>query len=365
MPSISGKVIVRSVVGSSSEITNSKSLTVTPSMTIGESPASVPVEVACTPVKFEPSPNNESAVIVPEVSKSSFPKEISPLESVIEPSPRIRLPIVDPVAIAATPVERVPVVNNTSLPNDIESEEDASPPFVIVILPTTDPDASVAIPAVSVPSVSKSSFPNEIEPLSSVMEAFDSVKSPIFVPASKFAIPLDVKSPTSRAPSVFRFSSPKEIFPPDDVMDPSANVKFPIVDPVAIAATPVIIFPSVFRLLSPKETVPLLSVISFPSKISVPIVASEPEEFKGTSILVNFPVDGEFAPIETPSIEPPVKLIDAESCIARLPKPKEDLAKESLSTVQSAPFETIKFPSLCCKSAIVIRLESASCFVST
>ena len=265
----------------------------------------------------------------------------------------------------ATPVEKVPVVNSTSLPNDIESEEEANPPFVIVILPTTDPDASVAIPAVSVPSVSKFSLPNEIEPLSSVMEAFDKVRSPIFVPAPRFAIPLDVKSPTSRAPSVFRFSSPKEIFPPDEVIDPSPSVRFPIVDPAAIVAAPVVISPAVFKLLFPKETVPLLSVISFPSKLSVPIIASEPEEFEGTSMLVNFPVDGEFAPIETPSIEPPVKLIDVESCIARLPKPREDLAKESLSTVQSAPFETIKFPSLCCKSAIVIRLESASCFVST
>ena len=265
----------------------------------------------------------------------------------------------------ATPVEKVPVVKSASLPNDIESEEEANPPFVIVILPTTDPDASVAIPAVSVPSVSKFSLPNEIEPLSSVMEAFDKVRSPIFVPAPRFAIPLDVKSPTSRAPSVFRFSSPKEIFPPDEVIDPSASVRFPIVDPAPIVAAPVVIFPAVFKLLFPKETVPLLSVISFPSKLSVPIIASEPEEFEGTSMLVNFPVDAIFSPIETPSIKPPVILIELESCVERLPKPKEDLAKESLSTVQSVPSETIKFPSLFCKSAIVIRLESTSCLVST
>ena len=181
----------------------------------------------------------------------------------------------------------------------------------------------------------------------------------------RFAIPLDVKSPTSRAPSVFRFSSPKEIFPPDEVIDPSASVRFPIVDPAPIVATPVVIFPAVFKLLFPKETVPLLSVISFPSKLSVPIIASEPEEFEGTSMLVNFPVDAIFSPMETPSIKPPVRLIELESCVERLPKPKEDLAKESLSTVQSVPSETIKFPSLFCKSAIVIKLESTSCLVST
>ena len=79
---------------------------------------------------------------------------------------------------------------------------------------------------------------------------------------------------------------------------------------------------------------------------------------------MKFASPGEAAPIEVPSIAPPSILILLMFCVAILPKPKDSLAIESLSTVHSVPSDTIKAPSVCSKLAIVSRFSSASCFVS-
>ena len=54
---------------------------------------------------------------VPVVLRFSFPKEIAPDESVIDPFANVRLPIAEPVANVATPAPKVPLVLIFSLPN--------------------------------------------------------------------------------------------------------------------------------------------------------------------------------------------------------------------------------------------------------
>ena len=67
VPVLFGKVIVRSSVGSSTASVVSKSSGEFPSITIGEVPERIPIEVAWTPVILEPSPLNEFAVIDPVI----------------------------------------------------------------------------------------------------------------------------------------------------------------------------------------------------------------------------------------------------------------------------------------------------------
>tara|TARA_A100001011_G_scaffold322125_1_gene343372 strand:- start:158 stop:499 length:342 start_codon:yes stop_codon:yes gene_type:complete len=106
----------------------SKSLIDSPSKTIGDTPAKIPIDDASTPVIFEPSPANAFAVIVEEVVRVLFPKSIAPEDEVIDPSDIVRLPTVEPVARVAVPVLRVPVVDKASFPKSIASEDDAIDP---------------------------------------------------------------------------------------------------------------------------------------------------------------------------------------------------------------------------------------------
>ena len=91
VPVAFGKVIVLSDrVGSSTESMVSKSFIDSPSRTIGETPAKIPIDDASTPVIFDPSPENAFAVIVDEVVRVLFPKSIALDDEVIDPSDRVR-----------------------------------------------------------------------------------------------------------------------------------------------------------------------------------------------------------------------------------------------------------------------------------
>ena len=132
VPVAFGKVMVRSAVGSSKDIVVSKSLSEVPSNTKGAEPVKTPKEVASNPVRFEPSPVNEAAVIDPVVLILSFPNETASEPDAIDPSLMVIFPMEDPDPIVATPVLRVPVVDRFSLPKDIEPELSVIEPPVIV-----------------------------------------------------------------------------------------------------------------------------------------------------------------------------------------------------------------------------------------
>ena len=94
---------------------------------------------------------------VPVVLIFSFPNEIAPLESVMLPLARVKLPIVDPVAAlivdekAPVPVTdrapeaRVPVVLRFSSPNDIAPLLSVMLPLASVRVPTVDPVAALIV----------------------------------------------------------------------------------------------------------------------------------------------------------------------------------------------------------------------------
>ena len=94
----------------------------------------------------------------------SSPKLIAPLESVIEPSPSVKLPIFEAVANVATPAPNVPVVLRFSSPKLIAPLESVIEPSPSVKLPIFEPVAAVTIPlATTVPDIFKSST-NPITP---------------------------------------------------------------------------------------------------------------------------------------------------------------------------------------------------------
>ena len=86
---------------------------------------------------------------VPLVLKFSLSNDIVPPESVMEPSARVRLPTVEPVARVAVPLDNVPVVDRFSSPNDIEPPESVIKPSLILTVPTPalDPVRVVNVPA--------------------------------------------------------------------------------------------------------------------------------------------------------------------------------------------------------------------------
>ena len=84
---------------------------------------------------------------VPVVLKFSSPKLIAPLESVMLPFAKVKLPTAEPVASVATPAPNVPVVLKFSSPKLIAPLESVMLPFAKVKLPTAEPVASVATPA--------------------------------------------------------------------------------------------------------------------------------------------------------------------------------------------------------------------------
>ncbi|CAI8166636.1 MAG: Uncharacterised protein [Methanobacteriota archaeon] len=206
VPVAFGKVIVLSDrVGSSTESMVSKSLIDSPSKTIGDTPAKIPIDDASTPVIFEPSPANAFAVIVEEVVRVLFPKSIAPEDEVIEPSDSVRLPTVEPVARVAAPVLRVPVVDKASFPKSISSEDEVIDPSARVRSPISDPDDRVDTPAVRVPLVERLSFPNDILSEPDAIVPSVNVKLPMADPDPKVAIPV------LSVPVVERSSSPKSI----------------------------------------------------------------------------------------------------------------------------------------------------------
>ena len=248
VPVAFGKVIVLSDrVGSSTESMVSKSLMDSPSRTIGETPAKIPIDDASTPVIFDPSPANAFAVIVDEVVKVLFPKSIAFEDEVIDPSAIVRFPTFEPVARVAVPTLRVPVVDKASFPKSIASEEEVIDPSARVRLPTVEPVARVAAPALRVPVVDKASFPKSIASEEEVIDPFDIVRSPISDPEDR------VDTPAVNVPLVERFSFPNDILSEPDAMVPSVNVKFPMVDPDPKVAIPVLSVPVVERSSSPKS----------------------------------------------------------------------------------------------------------------
>ena len=72
--------------------------------------------------------------MVPVVETFSLPKLIAPLESVIEPSPNVRLPRLDPVS-----ADKVPVVVRFSLPKLIAPLESVIEPLASVSVPKVEP----------------------------------------------------------------------------------------------------------------------------------------------------------------------------------------------------------------------------------
>ena len=205
VPLVFGKVMVRSSVGSSRDKTVSFSSSEVPSSIIGVSPARTPVEDAVIPVKLEPSPLNDVADMAPVVERFSSPKDIAPSESVIEPSAKVKFPIVDPVANIATPVFNVPEVERFSSPKDIAPSESVIEPSVRVKLPIEEPDSKVVVPAVNRPVVVKSELPKDIEPSEFVIELLSKVKLPIDDPLAKLVVP------AVKVPVVVKASLPKEI----------------------------------------------------------------------------------------------------------------------------------------------------------
>jgi len=262
--------MVLSAVGSDKDNVVSKSLSDSPSKIIGEIPLSTPVDVACTPVKLDPSPLNEFAVTVPVVKRFSSPKEIEPSESVILPVERVIVPSID--ASSATVKSSVEVICSA----EIIPEAVTSP-------------VTVCAPDDSVPVVLKFSSPKEIEPSESVILPVErvivpsidassaTVKSSVEVICSAEIIPEAVTSPVTvcapddSVPVVLKFSSLNEIVPLESVIIPLLKTRSPILDPELATMIPV-----VFNLLFVNDISPLPSEISPSERVKLPI--DEPEE---------------------------------------------------------------------------------------
>ena len=358
---------------------------------MGEAPANTPMDDASTPVKLEPSPVNEFAVMVAPVVRSLLPKSIASDDEVMEPSARVRFPTVEPVARVAVPVLSVPVVAKFSSPKDIDPFESVIEPSARVRFPIVEPVVKVAVPVLKVPVVDRASFPKSITSDEDVIDPFARVRSPISDPDEK------VDTPAFKVPFVERFSLPNDISSEPDAMVPSVNVRLPMVDPELKSAIPVLSVPVVDRSSSPKSISLEAADIEPSSRVRLPMVEPEPELMVPSVVrllskndiaplsdvmvplsmvisptyaldwactVVKFPVCGFSDPIIEPSIVPPLISILSLSSVAMLPSPSDALATESLSTVHSVPSETMKLPSACSRDPMVSRSSLESCFVS-
>ena len=125
----------------------------------------VPVIVVVPVTVKDDKVDKPSTVSVPVVDKFSFPKEIEPPESVIDPFAKVILPTVDPVAAA-----KVPVVVKFSLPKLMAPDESVIDPSAKVKFPIVDPDpAEMAPENESAPETVKS--PSTIKPSLILIEA--------------------------------------------------------------------------------------------------------------------------------------------------------------------------------------------------
>jgi len=180
---------------------------------------------------------------VPVVTKFSLPKDISPVESVIDPVARVNVPSIEAVsatvkssvevncsALTVPVVVISPVVVKFSLPKSITPPESVMDPLANVRLPIEDPDPSVETPAPNVPVVARFSLPKSIDPELSIIDPPDIAIVPI-VAVFVIVILAILKEPTVKAPDVVKFSLPKSIVPLESVIDPSAKVRFPAVNP--------------------------------------------------------------------------------------------------------------------------------------
>ena len=145
-------------------------------------------DVASTLVKFEPSPENEFAETEPVVDKFSSPNAIVPPDEVMDPSPKVKFPIVEPVAIVATPVEIVPNVDKASFPKEIASDEEVIDPSPKVKFPIVEPVAIVAIPVEIVPVVESASLPNVIASVEEEIDPSAKVRLPTLAPVPVIAV---------------------------------------------------------------------------------------------------------------------------------------------------------------------------------
>ena len=219
VPVALGKVIVRSAVGSSKDMVVSKSLSEAPSKTKGEEPVNTPKEIASNPVRFEPSPVNEAAVMDPVVLILSLPKDTASDPEAIEPSLIVMFPMEEPDPIVATPVLSVPVVDKFSFPKDMDPSESVIDPSARVKFPIVEVDARFVTPALNVPVVDIFSSPKDIAPPESVIDPSANVRLPILEPVSALIVPV-----------VDKFSFPKDIDPPESVMLPVERVIVPSMD---------------------------------------------------------------------------------------------------------------------------------------
>ena len=173
------------------------------------------------------------------------------------PSAKVKLPTVEPDAedvvlenepvpvTVKAPVATVPVVLRASSPKLIAPLESVMLPSAKVKLPTVEPDAedvvlenepvpvTVKAPVAAVPVVLKASFPKLIAPLESVMLPSAKVKLPTVEPDAEDVVlenepvPVTVKAPVAAVPVVLKASSPKLIAPLESVMLPVAKSNVP------------------------------------------------------------------------------------------------------------------------------------------
>ena len=158
-----------------------------------------------SPISVPESNEETPALSVPVVNKFSFPKDIFPLSSVIDPSASVRSPTVVADEKLEIPAESVPVVDKFSSPNEILPPESFIEPSDRVRFPIVD-----ELPADIVPLVTKFSSSNDIVSLSPSI-----VISPLEI--FKFAIEADSSTSTLlKLPVAGLFTpiSAPSIFPP-------------------------------------------------------------------------------------------------------------------------------------------------------
>ena len=147
----------------------------------------VPVIVVVPVTVKDDKVDKPSTVSVPVVDKFSFPKEIEPPESVIDPFAKVILPTVDPVAAA-----KVPVVVKFSLPKLMAPDESVIDPSAKVKVPNEDPVAAVI-------AVEKATPPVTVKEPSSIKFSFMLIElesfAIILVPALNPTAPITVFPP--------------------------------------------------------------------------------------------------------------------------------------------------------------------------
>ena len=151
---------------------------------------------------------------VPVVERFSFPKEIDPPESVIEPSARVRVPIEEPETILRNLPENylLTCVSGNEVKVRVARFCDIESCCLII---------SQSVIVRVLPSA----------------EILSRAISPTFVMLPSVTLnEVTVVAPAPRVPVVERFSFPKEIEPLESVIDPSERVRFPTAEPEASVA---------------------------------------------------------------------------------------------------------------------------------